>query len=1365
MYSKKLYLSRGKSRTDAMKKIVYVICLLGLLVVTKVQAQFNSKLSFTRIGLEEGLSQSTVLDIVQDSQGCLWFATQDGLNKYNGYDFTVYRHDSRDTATLASDFLYALDIDTRDRIWVGTEAGLSCYDARLDAFRNYSLHEGSDRPLAVTHVAIVDSLHLLALAGNRLYAADARTGLLKPVELAGLSEVEQYQSLTHRDSLIYIGTDKGLYVYFAGRGKAEKYPFKELEGQWILTALLQVPSYLWVATEGMGLYRFDLSDGTVRHYTAGTDRSIGSDYVRSLTLDRWNRLWVGTFTSLNIYHQEDDTFEQYVSDPANPASLSQTSVRCLYRDQQGGMWLGTYFGGLNYYHEQKNRFRSISRMPGRNSLNNNVISCIVEDEKKNLWIGTNGGLNLYEKERGLFHSYTTADGLLSNDIKAVSVDELRQEAYIGSHAGGFSILHVSDGRIENFMPSGKTIDGNSVYTITPKGKDELWVSTVRTVKRFDKRSRKFADCPMRADGKSMELAEIQLFFEDSKQRIWISDKESLHVFRVVENALEQVDLLPAGCGLERKKILCIREQANRVYWLGTRDGLYRFDEAKGEVTRYSTADGLPNNVVYGILEDSYRNLWLSTNGGLSRFTPQLNTFRNYTSSDGLQSDQFTPYAYCHTADGQMYFGGVNGLTAFYPDQLVDNPYTPSVIFTELRLFNQTVRPGDATGILKEAIGHTKCITLQAGQSMFSLDFVVSNYIAGNHNTFAYKLEGYDADWTITHSLRTVSYSNLPQGHYRFLVKAANNDGIWNDRPTELEIVVLPVWYKTWWAKLLFLLAFAGGVTLVFRHFWIRKMMEARIELERIDKERQKEVNEMKLRFFINISHELRTPLTLITAPLQELQAKVQDRWMSRQLEHIRRNTDRLLHLVNQLMDYRRAELGVFHLKVRLVAIRQTIEKNFLFYERLAQQKQITYRFDSDLGDKEVLCDPEYLELIENNLLSNAFKYTGEGKSIIVTLRLEGEELMLQVRDTGMGIPLGKQDKIFERFYQVDSEHPGSGIGLSLVQRLVELHHGTIRLDSREGEGSTFTVRVPAMESAYTVEERQRAEEEVGGAHTTNRQEMYMVDTEDEPGGAPLPDEDGAAVPREEKRKETILVVEDNADIRRYLAEELGTRYQVAQAGNGEEALNRMKEQPVDLVLTDVMMPVMDGLHLCRAIKQNMNTCHIPVIILSAKADVREQLEGLQVGADDYIPKPFVLDIVLAKIRNLFRTRYRAIEHYSKSMEIEPEKIALNPLDEQLLKQAMDIMERHLDDVDFTTDEFAREMCMSRSSLHAKMKALTGESTNDFIRKVRFNRACKLLKEGRYTVAEISTMVGYNTPSYFTTCFKKYFGCLPSEYGK
>ena len=525
---------------------------------------------------------------------------------------------------------------------------------------------------------------------------------------------------------------------------------------------------------------------------------------------------------------------------------------------------------------------------------------------------------------------------------------------------------------------------------------------------------------------------------------------------------------------------------------------------------------------------------------------------------------------------------------------------------------------------------------------------------------------------------------------------------------------------------------------------------------------EEEINQMKMRFFINISHELRTPLTLILTPLQEIINKISDRWTRNQLEYIQRNANRLLHLVNQLMDYRRAELGVFELKAKKGNAHQLIQDNFLFYDKLARHKKITYTLHSELEDKEVLFDANYLELIVNNLLSNAFKYTESGQSITVTLKEENGWLLLQVSDTGIGIPINKQGKIFERFYQADNEHMGSGIGLSLVQRLVDLHHGRIELESREGEGSAFSIYLPTEETAYRPEEIATRTNAIGEqqVYTTNNQDMYIVDTEDEKEviKEETAESDGT-------RKEKILIVEDNPDIRRYLSDELGKSYHISEAGNGEEALALMKEQEADLILTDVMMPVMDGLQLCKQIKQNLRTCHIPIIILSAKADLKEQLEGLQVGADDYIPKPFSMAVITTKIRNLFRTRHQVIEHYSNSLEVEPEKVALNPMDEELLKKAVAIVEKHMDDVEFSTDDFAREICMSRSNLHLKLKALTGDTTNDFIRKIRFNRACKLLKEERYTVAEISAMVGFNTPSYFSTSFKKYFGCLPSEYIK
>jgi DNA-binding response OmpR family regulator/anti-sigma regulatory factor (Ser/Thr protein kinase) len=498
---------------------------------------------------------------------------------------------------------------------------------------------------------------------------------------------------------------------------------------------------------------------------------------------------------------------------------------------------------------------------------------------------------------------------------------------------------------------------------------------------------------------------------------------------------------------------------------------------------------------------------------------------------------------------------------------------------------------------------------------------------------------------------------------------------------------------------------------------------------------------------------MRTPLTLIINPLQEMITKSTDSWMRKQLKYLERNAKRLLHLVNQLMDYRRAELGVFKLSVRPENVHKIIKENWTYYEKLAQSKKIKYSLVSDLEGKTLYTDGQYLEIILNNLLSNAFKYTESGDITVKATQSENN-LMLEVSDTGTGIPLGKQGRIFERFYQVDNEHIGSGIGLSLVQRLVELHHGQIRLSSEEGKGTTFTILLPLQLSAYSAEELGNSNTDE--IHTSNTPEIYIPDSES-------PEEEIAE--SDNKKRGRLLIAEDNEDIRNYMKNGLKNMFDIMLAKNGEEALMMLKENEPDIVITDMMMPVMDGLKLCTHIKQNISTSHIPVIMVSAKTDSKDQLEALKTGADDYIAKPFSMAILVTKIRNILRTYHRLQDKATKSMEIAPEKISFNILDEQLLNKAIAIVEQNMDNTEFSTEEFAQAMNMSRSNLHIKLKALTGESALDFIRKIRFKEACRLLKDGRYSISEISDMVGFNTPSYFATCFKKYMGCLPTEYVK
>lgn len=1318
--------------------IAGIVCLVW--ACTGVRGQ----VSFTHIGLEDGLSQSTVLSITQDVQGNMWFATFNGVNRFDGYDFTVYRHETGNAGSIGDNMVYAVKADGKGGVWVGTNNWLSYYDADRDAFRNYRCPQ-KEEDVRVMQIADVDDSRLLVNTSAGLYVfhvADTsfvQSGL--PADLFRLKATAIYRS---KDSL-YIGAKDGLWMYSFASRTLEHLHALPLGRKEILT-LLQHGNHLWIGTEGDGLYRMDRTTRELRHYTAGGPDGLSSNFVRSLALDARNRLWVGTFTSLDIYDEATGRFQVYTSNRRQNRSLSQSSIRSIFMDSQGGMWLGTYFGGLNYYHPLRERFRHIRFSPEGNSLNDNVIGCITEDRAGNLWIGTNnGGVNYYDIRSGEYTYYTKEQGLGSNDVKAIYVDEQAGKVYIGTHTGGLNILDRRTGRIESLMPETTRLTNMNVFAIQPCADGRhLWIGTLEGLVHFDKATKTFSDIKGNV---SLGVKRIRTLLLDRENRLWVGGEDGLAVCSGKGDSLSSVRMVSGESAFESATVYGVFEASDGDIWIATRNGLYGFSAGRDSVVHYSVADGMPDAIVYGVLEDEKHRLWISTDNGLSCFDPESRKFRNFTDVDGLQSNQFTPYACCLASSGEMYFGGINGITAFHPERLQDNPYAPRAVISELRLFGDPVHPNDQTGILQKHISLTDRITLNHKQSSFALSFVVSNYIADKHNTFAYKLDGYDKRWfVVDDNQRWATYANLPHGTYNFLVKVANNDGKWCDEVTSLEIKVLPAWYQTWWAIALFALMIIGVITLVIRFYW-----------ERADKVRQKELQEVKTRFFINISHELRTPLTLIVAPLQDLLDKVTDKWVRSQLEYMKRNTDRLLHLVNQLMDYRRAEKGVFELRVKCINVGQIVEKNFRYYEPLARKKHIDYNLRSELGGRQVWCDASYIELILNNLLSNAFKYTNDGQSIFVNLKAAGDDLLLQVQDTGVGIPVNKQAKIFERFYQVESEHIGSGIGLSLVQKLVELHHGRIEVDSAVGKGSCFSVYLPLSREAYAEEELSGGTQQEEPVYSTNARDMYIVDTEEAL--------DPAESDVDTDRKETILVVEDNDEIRHYMSRGLERFFIVKEVENGEEAVELLKTEEISLILTDVMMPVMDGIQLCKYVKQNLKTCHIPVIILSAKAEVKDQLDGLQVGADDYIAKPFSLSVVVMKIKNILRTHYRAIEHYSKSLEIEPEKIALNRLDEEFLSKAVSVVEKNLEKPDFSADDFALEMGMSRSSLHLKMKGITGESTTEFIRKIRFNQACKLLKEGRYNVAEISTMVGFSTPSYFSTSFKKYIGCMPSEYAK
>lgn len=1337
-----------------------LLVLLGGLFPYVLNAGPTEDIYFSHIGMEDGLSHSTIFAINQDKEGNLWFATYDGVNKYDGYNFTVYRHEYTDSNSIASDITRCIAIDDSDQIWVGTREGLSFYNRRKNTFSNY-YYKKNGTNVAINSIAPIKEDWLMLGTTEGILLFDTQKECFLNDTLPSLHSLKP-TVLVRQGECIYIGAEEGLYTYTLSGGKLEKLVSLPADVR-IHAVLCQMFSRIWMATEGNGLYMYDTKTKELKNYQSENGQSgLISNYVRSLELDTENRLWVGTYSGLNIYKEATDNFSSIKSSEIQEGSLSQNSVRSIFKDSQGGMWLGTYWGGLNYYHPLCNRFQRVKHVPFLNSLSNNVVSCIVEDNGHNLWIGTSdGGLNFYDSTSKLYKNYLFQSGALDvpfKDIKTVYVDEAHDKIYVGAHAGGMMALHRKSGQVEYFNRQNSNLPSNNIYSIISDENGGLWIASLEYLLHFDIDKRNFTVVDKDTNGRKLQQYN-RLLFRDSRKRIWVGGEMGVSVYNQIgADFLTNTDFHIAPI-LQQAFVNCFYESASGYIWIGTRSGLFAMKEGDPKMLQYTTADGLPSNVIYGIMEDAYARLWISTNQGLSCLNPENGKFRNFTILDGLQGNQFNAGSYCRNDNGYMLFGGVNGITLFRPETLIDNPYAPKPAINKLFVYNKEVLPNDETGILTETIEYADHITLSSSQNSFAISFVVSNYISGKHNTFAYKLEGYNEEWYKQNDISPVSYSNLPAGNYTFYIKAANNDGKWNEEPTVLHIRVLPVWYCTWWALSLFALSFLLVVFGIVRYFWLRKSMQAEIRMERLDKEKREEISQMKIRFYVNISHELRTPLTLIVAPLQELLSRISGHWEHEQLLYVQRNTNRLLHLVNQLMDYRRAELGIFELRLVCANAYKRVLNSFMNYESLSKKKDIDYNFYTELQDKELLFDENYLDLIVNNLLSNAFKYTEEGESITVKLYQEAGELVLQVIDTGIGIPKEKQAKIFERFYQVESGREGSGIGLSLVQRLVELHHGRITLESESGKGSTFSIYLPQDKSAYTREEL------LGGEENAENQRVYSTNAHD----VYIGDEEEVNVENEEdedvNKRGTLLVVEDNKELRQYLVNGLSDLFNMLEAENGQKALDILKEQEVDLIITDVMMPIMDGVKLCKLVKQNLRTCHIPVYMLSAKADIKYQLEGLHVGADDYIAKPFSLAVLKAKIMNMLRTRYRIFEHYSNTTEVEPEKLTNNTMDEELLRKAIAVIEKNMDNVEFSTEQFAREMNMSRSNLHLKLKAITGKSAIDFIHKIRFNRACQLLLEGKYNVSEVSFMVGYNTPSYFAARFKKYVGCLPTEYGK
>jgi signal transduction histidine kinase/DNA-binding response OmpR family regulator len=856
--------------------------------------------------------------------------------------------------------------------------------------------------------------------------------------------------------------------------------------------------------------------------------------------------------------------------------------------------------------------------------------------------------------------------------------------------------------------------------------------------------------------------------------------------------------------------------ARNTLWIGTRNGLNRFDVEHETFTRYTEQNGLPNNTIAGILSDRRGNLWISTfhglaklvlspaNGGVNSaegFDPRIETFRNYHPSDGLQSYEFNQRACYEGKDGTLYFGGINGLNFFHPDSIRDNPHVPPVMLTDFQIFNNSVKPrSDAP--LKQSISITEQITLSYKHSVFSFEFAALDYTAPERNQYAYKLEGFNDKWIDLGTRRFVTFTNLDPGEYVLRVKGSNNDGVWNEDGASLKIIISPPPWKTWWAYTLYVL-FGLGLVYVFRRFEMSKIKLAHdLKLQRLEAQKLHEVDQIKSRFFANISHEFRTPLTLILGPLERLLAGDWQGNPHEQYGLMHRSAKRLLHLINQLLDLSKLEEGSMPLRAKPENLIHLLKFIVASFASLAERKQILLRLDasalpkSDGSEVEplvVYLDRDKFEKCMNNLLANAIKFTPAGGEVSVAVAVaggsdqngdgrgekgEGRRVMgekrlspiafrpshftfvqIAIKDTGIGIPADQLDKIFDRFYQVADERTsththkreGTGIGLALTKELIELHRGKIHVESELGKGSTFIVRLPLGKEHLKPEEIVEASDQSSVAS-----DQLPVSGVEHPASSI---QDQASC----DEQQVILIVEDNLDMRVHIRDLLHQSYRIIDAGDGTEGLEKAAAAIPDLIISDVMMPEMDGFEFCRRIKTDERTSHIPVILLTARASERSKLEGLETGADDYLTKPFNANELRIRANNLIEQRRQLRERFSREVTLQPKDIAITTADELFLQRVMAIIDKHLSDPDFSVEAFAQEFRMSRVQLHRKIKALTDQSPREFIRTLRLRAAAKLLEQGKFTVTEIAYEVGFNNLSYFAKCFREEFGVLPSEY--
>lgn len=1353
------------------------------LICMSAKGQEDWGMRFKKLDADKALSNGNIQAIFKDNDGLMWFGTANGLNRYDGTTIRTFFSDDTDSTALSQNSIF--------RIYEGPEGNLWLRNFN----RIFNVYLRGEEKFERDMGRVAQKYQLKSDQVNMVFKdSKERFWFLHPFEGISVYNPSQGKSIylvqnsTTKGSLSYNhvsfideAPNGNIWVIYQNgivdvldpetletfqSYKADKFLDPALSYQLEIFLDEEGDAWIFCPDYAFGLAHISVESSTVDYINdTSSVLRLNNPLVKSIIEYPKGKIWVGTdHGGINLIDKAKKEVAYILHQPEEPRSISHNAVYALYRDEENVIWVGTHKKGIHIYHPGISRFDLVRReMQQSTPLPFNDVNAFEESKDGYLYIGSNGGgIWKYDPKLKKCHEILSHGGssLQSGEVIVDMEMDHQGVLWIGTYQNG---LYAYDGHTfkhytADLLKPGSLRD-NNIWKIFEDSKNRLWIGTLRDgLYLLNREEESFTRFPV--DGKVFPLNNkyVSALLEDDKGNIWIGGSNGIDVINL-ESGYHRFFSGKADdiSGLGTKYITELTKDHENIIWVTTNKGLAYYDPEKGRFITFDKTSGLPNEYLISILAENNGNLWLSSQAGLIHAKVDRSgdkfklKFGSFNEGDGLQGSYFNKNAAFKSREGKFYFGGANGFNVLDPGAFTFSSSEPKVVFTEFQLFNQPVTVNEIINgrpLISSPLHQTQKIQLKHHENIFSVSFSALNYLNPGKSKFLYRLEGFNKEWIeIETPPYKVTYTNLDPGDYELVVRTVNIDGIWGDDEYRLMLEIKAPFWKTPLAYVLYLFLFFILLVLSWRWFVARERERLQRQEQLKESRRLAELDKMKTRFFTNVSHEFRTPLTLILAPVEKLLQDRPDSPEVFQYQTIQKNAKRLLLLINQLLDIKNIETEGLTLNPSEGDIIAFVEENVTAFQSISQKKNIDLSFSSNVRSIPTTFDPDKLEKIVFNFLSNAFKFTPSGGNIHVGLEFSQQResegiLIMRFEDTGIGIDKKYIDKIFDRYFTMESEsNQGTGIGLNLAMEFTKLHKGTIEVKSEKGKGSIFEICLPLQVDENIL---------IWEKYAVDNGKESVISLNESP---------------ENESKPCILVVEDNEELRYYLCEILRKEYKILQASNGKEGLALALYHIPDLVISDLLMPHMDGASLCREIKTNIKTSHVPVILLTAKTSEEDQLQGIDSGCNLYIHKPFNLEILISSIHNLLQERERLQKHYRKKITVNTSEEELESLDDRLIQKAVIAVEKEMDNPDFSVEQLSRELGMSRVHLYKKMSSLTGNSPLEFIRMIRLQRAAQLLEKHQFTVSEIAYKVGYNNAKYFSRHFKATYGSLPSQYVK